>query len=172
MPRVPPHQLSSPLHGDRVQYRTATPQTEARVDVSARGFLDQRTESVMGHQNLRSNGRLPSQRIHWKLLTKRNGTGKTPELVEIDPKCRPRAASHPWFFHYSCWIGPKAKCFYSRLADVMAERSTSQEPLCSLDEVPSLLPAQSALLCSGVLEYSAPHKHSNFRWLETTRPTV
>ncbi|KAG0718685.1 hypothetical protein GWK47_051966 [Chionoecetes opilio] len=111
-----------PLNGEHVSTGRPTPQ-RGPSGRKCSWFLDQRTESVHGHQNLRSNGRLlpedPTEAAHQKNERKKSG------VMEIGSECRPRQLHTPGF-HYVRRDGPQAKCFYSRLADVMAERSTSQ----------------------------------------------
>ncbi|KAG0723960.1 hypothetical protein GWK47_041639 [Chionoecetes opilio] len=119
-------------------------------------FLDQRTESVHGHQNLRSNGRLPPEdpleAAHQKNERKKSG------VMEIGSEMSTTGTFHTLVFTTSGVDGPKAKCFYSRLADVMAEKKHQPRShvvawmRCRLSF--SLL--RSALLCLRGTRYSAP----------------
>ncbi|KAG0711346.1 hypothetical protein GWK47_020786 [Chionoecetes opilio] len=145
-----------PMNGEHVLYRTSNTTNEARVDVSARGFwtrgqrafLDIRIFDPMAacHQ------RIPLEAAHQK-----NEREKIRSYGD-----RIRNVDHgsftPLVFTTSGGMGPKAKCFYSRLAGVMAEKKHQPRShvvawmRCRLSF--SLL--RSALLCLRGTRYSAP----------------
>ncbi|KAG0715636.1 hypothetical protein GWK47_011475 [Chionoecetes opilio] len=114
-------------------------------------FLDQRTESVHGHQNLRSNGRLLPEDPTGSCSPKEWSYGD--RIRNVD-----HGTFTPLVFTTSGGMGPNAKCFYSRLADVMAEKKHQPRShvvawmRCRLSF--SLL--RSALLCLRSTRYSAP----------------
>ncbi|KAG0723465.1 hypothetical protein GWK47_042683 [Chionoecetes opilio] len=111
-------------------------------------FLDQRTEKRSWTNKIFDPMAACYQRIPLEAAHQKNEREKIRSYGD-----RIRNVDHgsftPLVFTTSGGMGPKAKCFYSRLADVMAEKKHHpKEPRCSLDEVPSLF-----LPCSGLPSY-------------------
>ncbi|KAG0720657.1 hypothetical protein GWK47_048077 [Chionoecetes opilio] len=148
----PPNQLFPP-EWRTMQYMTANTANEARVDVSARGFWTRGQRAFMDIRIFDPMGRISLEAAHQK--------NKQDKIRSYGDRIRnvDHGSFTPLVFTTSGGMGPKAKCFYSRLADVRAERSTSQEPRCRLDEIPSLLfPLLGGLpsYVSGVLDIPPP----------------
>ena len=153
------------LDGERLRYRTANVSNEARVDVSARGFwmrgqrafLDIRIFDPMAacHRELS---------LHAAHL--RNEQEKTrvyaDRIQHVD-----QGSFTPLVFTTSGGMGPKAKCFYSRLAELISEKKKQPRNYivawmrCRLSF--SLL--RSALLCLRGTRYSAP-KSTNIHCMD------
>ncbi|KAG0720091.1 hypothetical protein GWK47_049176 [Chionoecetes opilio] len=100
---------------------TANTANEARVGRKCSWFLDQRTESLSWTQNLRSNGRLLPDDLTGSCSPKKMNGIKS-GVMEIGFEMSTTAASTPRSSLRQGGWGPKAKCFYSRLADVMVEK--------------------------------------------------
>ncbi|KAG0712437.1 hypothetical protein GWK47_018459 [Chionoecetes opilio] len=145
------------LNGEHVQYRTANTTNEARVDVSdARGFW---TRGQRAFMDIRIFDPMVAchQRITLEAAHQKNEREKIRNYGD-----RIRNVDHcsftPLVFTTSGGMGPKAKCFYSRLADVMAEKKHQPSShvvawmRCRLSF--SLL--RSALLCLRGTRYSDP----------------
>ncbi|KAG0702153.1 hypothetical protein GWK47_025155 [Chionoecetes opilio] len=145
-----------PLDGEQLQYRTGQHRQRGPGGRKCSWILNQRTESLHGHQNLRSDGHLPPG-ISLEAAYQRNEQKKIraygDRIQHID-----QGSFTPLVFLTFGRMGPKAKCFYSRLADVMAEKKHQQRShvvawmRCRLSF--SLL--SSALLCLRGTRYSAP----------------
>ncbi|KAG0722681.1 hypothetical protein GWK47_044061 [Chionoecetes opilio] len=145
-----------PLDGEQLQYRTANIANEARVDVSARGFW---TRGQRAFMDLRIFDPMAAchRGISLEAAHQRNEQEKIraygERIQHVD-----QGSFTPLVFTTSRGMGPKAKCFYSRLADVMAEKKHQpRSPVvawmrCRLSF--SLL--RSALLCLRGTRYSAP----------------
>ncbi|KAG0700696.1 hypothetical protein GWK47_025513 [Chionoecetes opilio] len=145
-----------PLNGEHVQYRTANTPNEARVDVSARGFW---TRGHRAFMEIRIFDPMAAcyQTIPLEAAHQKNERDKIRRYGD-----RIRIIDHdsftPLVFTTSGGMGPKAKCFYSRLADVMAEKKHQPRShvvawmRCRL----SLSLLSSALLCLRGTRYSAP----------------
>ncbi|KAG0718606.1 hypothetical protein GWK47_052102 [Chionoecetes opilio] len=145
-----------PLNGEHMQYRTANTTNEARVDVSARGFW---TRGQRAFMDIRIFDPMAAcyQTISLEAVHQKNERDKIRSYGD-----RIRNVDHgsftPLVFTTSGGMGPKAKCFYSRLADVMAEKKHQPRSRvvawmrCRLSF--SLL--RSALLCLRGTRYSAP----------------
>ena len=108
------------LTGEHLQYRTANTTNDARVDISARGFWTRGQKAFVDIRIFE-----PMAACHRNLSLeaahKRNEQEKERSYSE-----RIRNVDHgsftPLVFTTSGGMGPKAKCFYSRLANVMAEK--------------------------------------------------
>ncbi|KAG0709997.1 hypothetical protein GWK47_023708 [Chionoecetes opilio] len=145
-----------PLNGEHMQYMTANTANEARVDVSARGFWIRGQRAFMGIRIFdpmaACHRRIPLEAAHQKNeQDKIRSYGDSIRNVD-------HGSFTPLVFTTSGGIGPKAKCFYSRLADVMTEKKHQPRShvvawmRCRLSF--SLL--RSALLCLRGTRYSAP----------------
>jgi len=145
-----------PLDGEHFQYRTSNTSNNARVDVSARGFwrrgqkafLDIRIFDPMAD----CHRELSLEAAHEKNeQEKMRAYGVRVQQVD-------QGTFTPLVFTSSGGMGPKAKCFYSKLAEAISEKK--QQPRshvvawmrCRLSF--SLL--RSALLCLRGTRYSAP----------------
>ncbi|KAG0728701.1 hypothetical protein GWK47_003651 [Chionoecetes opilio] len=120
-------------------------------------FLNQWTGAFMDSESS-IHGRLLPDDLTGSCSPKRMNGIKS-GVMEIGFERSTTAALHPPVFTTSGGMGPKAKCFYSRLADVMAEKKHQhRKPRCRLDEmaVLSFSPAQVCLLCLRGTRYSAP----------------
>ncbi|KAG0715944.1 hypothetical protein GWK47_010782 [Chionoecetes opilio] len=145
-----------PLDGEHMQYRTANTANEARVDVSARGFWTRGRRAFM---DIRIFDPMAAchRGISLEAAHKRNEQEKIraygERIQHVD-----QGSFTPLVFTTSGGMGPKAKCFYSRLTDVMAEKKHQPRShvvawmRCRLSF--SLL--RSALLCLRGTRYSAP----------------
>ncbi|KAG0729126.1 hypothetical protein GWK47_030959 [Chionoecetes opilio] len=109
-----------PLDGEQLQYRTANTANEARVDVSARGFWTRGRRAFM---DIRIFDPMAAchRGISLEAAHQRNEQEKIraygERIQHVD-----QGSFTPLVFTTSGGMGPKAKCFYSRLADVMAEK--------------------------------------------------
>ena len=109
-----------PLEGEHLRYRTANTSNEARVDVSARGFW---TRGQKAFCDIRIFDPMASchRELSLEAAHRRNEQEKTRAYGE-----RIQHVDHgtftPLVFTTSGGMGSKAKCFYSRLADLMAEK--------------------------------------------------
>ncbi|KAG0711155.1 hypothetical protein GWK47_021211 [Chionoecetes opilio] len=109
-----------PLNGEHVQYRTVHTTNEARVDVIARGFW---TRGQRAFKDIRIFDPMAAcpQRITLEAAHQKEKREKIRSYGD-----RIRNVDHgsftPLVFTTSGGMGPKAKCFYSRLADVIAEK--------------------------------------------------
>ncbi|KAG0727278.1 hypothetical protein GWK47_035009 [Chionoecetes opilio] len=146
-----------PLNGEHVQYRTANTTNEAPSGRKCSWFLDQRTESVHGHQNFDPMAacyqKIPLERAHQKNEREKKIRSYGDRIRNVD-----HGTFTPWFFTTSGEMGPKAKCFYSRLADVMAEKKhqTRSHVVAWMRCRLSFSLLRSALLCLRGTRYSAP----------------
>ena len=145
-----------PLHGEHLRYRTANTTNEARVDISARGFWTPGQKAFMDIRIFD-----PMAACHrdntLDAAHKRNEQEKIraygDRIQHVD-----QGSFTPLVFTTSGGMGPKAKCFYSRLADIMAEKKHQPRThivawmRCRLSF--SLL--RSALLCLRGTRYSSP----------------
>ena len=145
-----------PLEGEHLQYRTANTTNEARVDISARGFWTRGQKAFFDVRIFD-----PTATCHRELSLEaahcRNEQEKERAYGE-----RIRQVDHgtftPLVFTTSGGMGPKAKGFYSRLADLMAEKKHQPRSQvmawmrCSLSF--SLL--RSSLLCLRGTRHSSP----------------
>ncbi|KAG0729929.1 hypothetical protein GWK47_029332 [Chionoecetes opilio] len=145
-----------PLDGEHMRYRTVNTVNEARVDVSARGFWTRGRRAFMGIRIFDPMATCHRE-ISLEAAHQRNEQEKIraygERIQHVD-----QGSFTPLVFTTSGWMGPKAKCFYSRLADVMAEKKHQPRShvvawmMCRLSF--SLL--RSALLCLRVTRFSAP----------------
>ncbi|KAG0718112.1 hypothetical protein GWK47_053125 [Chionoecetes opilio] len=145
-----------PLDGEQLQYKTANIANEARVDVSARGFW---TRGQRAFMDIRIFDPMAAchRGISLEAAHQRNEQEKIraygERIQHVD-----QGSFTPLVFTTSGGMGPHAKCFYSRLADVMAEKKHQPRShvvawmRCRLSF--SLL--RSALLCLRGTRYSAP----------------
>ena len=145
-----------PLDGEHLRYRTANTTNEARVDISARGFW---TPGQKAFMDIRIFDPMAAchQKITLDAAHKRNESEKIraygERIQHVD-----QGTFTPLVFTTSGGMGPKAKCFYSRLADIMAEKKHQPRNYvvawmrCRLSF--SLL--RSALLCLRGTRYSSP----------------
>ena len=107
-----------PLEGENLRYRTANTSNEARVDVSARGFW---TNGQKAFFDVRIFD--PTATCHRELSLeaahRRNEQEKeraySERIQQVD-----HGTFTPLVFTTSGGMSSKAKCFYSRLADLMA----------------------------------------------------
>ncbi|KAG0714431.1 hypothetical protein GWK47_014173 [Chionoecetes opilio] len=145
-----------PLDGEHMQYRTANIDNEARVDLSARGFWTRRRRAFM---EIRIFDPMAAchRGISLEAAHQRNEQEKIraygERIQHVD-----QGSFTPLVLTTSGGMGPKVKCFYSRLADVMAEKKHQPRShvvawmRCRL----SLSLLRSALLCLRGTRYSAP----------------
>lgn len=145
-----------PLDGEHLRYRTANTTNEARVDVSARGFW---TRGQRAFMDIRIFDPMASchRQLSLEAAHQRNEQEKIraygERIQHVD-----QGSFTPLVFTTSGGMGPKARCFYSRLADRMAEKKHQPRShivawmRCRLSF--SLL--RSALLCLRGTRYSAP----------------
>ncbi|KAG0724825.1 hypothetical protein GWK47_039809 [Chionoecetes opilio] len=145
-----------PLDGEHMRYRTANTANEAQVDISAHGFW---TRGQRAFMDIRIFDPMAACHRELSLETahQRNEQEKIraygERIQHVD-----QGSFTPLVFTTSGGMGPKAKCFYSRLADVMAEKKHQPRShvvawmRCRLSF--SLL--RSALLCLRGTKYSAP----------------
>ncbi|KAG0728334.1 hypothetical protein GWK47_032694 [Chionoecetes opilio] len=109
-----------PINGEQLQYRTANTANEARVDVSARGFWNRGQRAFMDIRIFD-----PMAACHRRISLEAAHQKNEQEKIRAYGD-RIRNVDHgsftPLVFTTSGGMGPKAKCFYSRLADVMAEK--------------------------------------------------
>lgn len=145
-----------PLDGEHLRYRTANTTNEARVDVSARGFWTRGQKAFMDVRIFDPMAACHRQ-LSLEAAHQRNEQEKIraygERIQHVD-----QGSFTPLVFTTSGGMGPKARCFYSRLADRMAEKK--QQPRshivawmrCRLSF--SLL--RSALLCLRGTRYSTP----------------
>ena len=145
-----------PLDGEHLQYRTANTSREARVDISARGFWTRGQKSFVDIRIFDPmapcHRELPLEAAH-----RRNEQEKIRAYGE-----RIQHVDHgsftPLVFTTSGGMGPKAKCFYRKLAETLAEKKHQPRShvitwmRCRLSF--SLL--RSALLCLRGTRYSTP----------------
>lgn len=145
-----------PLDGEHMRYRTANTTNEARVDISARGFWTRGQKAFMDIRIFdpmaASHRELSLEAVHQRNeLEKIRAYGERIQHVD-------QGSFTPLVFTTSGGMGPKAKCFYTKLADTMAERKHQPRShvvawmRCRLSF--SLL--RSALLCLRGTRYSAP----------------
>ena len=153
--------LLLPLDGEHFRHRTANDSNEARVDVSARGFW---MRGQMAFLDIRIFDPMAAchRELSLEAAHQRNEQEKTraygERIQHVD-----QGSFTPLVFTTSGGMGPKAKCFYSRLAEIISEKK--QQPRshivawmrCRLSF--SLL--RSALLCLRGTRYSAPKKHKH-----------
>ena len=144
------------LGGEHLQYRTANVANDARVDISARGFwtpgqkafVDIRIFDPMAacHRNSTLEA---AHRKNEQDKTRAYGN----RIQQVD-----HGSFTPLVFTTYGGMGPKAKCFYSRLADELAKKKHQPRNhvvawmRCRLSF--SLL--RSALLCLRGTRYSSP----------------
>ena len=145
-----------PLQGEYVRYRTANTTNEARVDISARGFW---TRGQKAFVDIRIFDPMADchRNISLDAAHKRNEQEKIraygDRIQNVD-----HGSFTPLVFTTSGGMGPKAKCFYARLADLIAEKKHQPRNhivawmRCRLSF--SLL--RSALLCLRGTRYSSP----------------
>ena len=145
-----------PLDGESIRYRTANTANEARVDISARGFW---TPGEKAFVDIRIFD--PMAPCHHNITLdaahKKNEQEKiraySERILQVD-----HGSFTPLVFTTAGGMGPKAKCFYSRLADVMANKKHQPRNhvitwmRCRLSF--SLL--RSALLCLRGTRHSSP----------------
>ena len=109
-----------PLEGEHLRYRTANTTNEARVDISARGFWTRGQKAFMDIRIFD-----PMAACHRELSLEaahqRNEQEKIrsygERILHVD-----QGSFTPLVFTTSGGMGSKAKCFYSRLADLMADK--------------------------------------------------
>ncbi|KAG0707252.1 hypothetical protein GWK47_002685 [Chionoecetes opilio] len=129
-----------PLDGELLRYRTANTAPEARVDICSRGFwtrgqrtfLDIRIFDPMAA----SHRELSLEAVHHRNeLEKIRAYGD--RILQVD-----HGTFTPLVFTTSGGMAPKARSFYSRLADLMSVKKPAKDFRRRLDEVsPLLLPA-------------------------------
>ena len=139
-----------------MHYRTANTTNEARVDISARGFWTRGQKAFMDIRIFDPMATC-SRDNTLDAAHKRNEQEKIraygERIQHVD-----QGSFTPLVFTTSGGMGPKAKCFYSRLADIMAEKKHQPRNQivawmrCRLSF--SLL--RSALLCLRGTRYSSP----------------
>ena len=158
--------LLLPLEGERVRYRTANTTNEARVDVCARGFWT-------GGQKAFFDIRIfdPMATCHRELSLEaahhRNEQEKMraygERILHVD-----HGSFTPLVFTTSGGMGSRARCFYSRLADLMSEKKHQPRShvvawmRCRLSF--SLL--RSALLCLRGTRHATPSTTTDIRDLD------
>ncbi|KAG0726637.1 hypothetical protein GWK47_036133 [Chionoecetes opilio] len=110
-----------PMDGEQLQYRTAN---EARVDVSARGFWTREQRAFM---DIRIFDPMAAchRGISLEAAHQRNEQEKIRAYGDMIQHVD-QGSFTLLVFTTSGGMGPKSKCFYSRLADVIQKRSTSQ----------------------------------------------
>lgn len=145
-----------PLEGEQMQYRTANITNEARVDISARGFW---TRGQKAFADIRIFD--PMAACHRELsLEAAHQRNEREKIRAYDERIREvdQGSFTPLVFTTSGGMGPKAKCFYARLAELIAEKKHQPRShvvawmRCRLSF--SLL--RSALLCLRGTRYSTP----------------
>ena len=109
-----------PLDGEHLAHRTANASNEARLDVSARGFWTRGQKAFFDTRIFdpmaRSHRDLPLEAAH-----RRNESEKTRAYEERIQNVD-QGSFTPLVFTTSGGMGPRARAFYSRLAEVMAEK--------------------------------------------------
>ena len=109
-----------PLEGEHLQYRTANTTNEARVDVSARGFWT-RGQKAFFDIRIFDPTALSYRELSLEAAHRRNEQEKMRAYAE-----RIQQVDHgsftPLVFTTSGGMGSEAMCFYSRLADLMAQK--------------------------------------------------
>ena len=144
------------LDGEHLRYRTANTNNEARVDISARGFW---TRGQKAFVDIRIFD--PMAACHRALTLeaahRRNEQEKIrayeERILHVD-----QGSFTPLVFTTSGGMSPKAKCFYSRLSELISEKKHQPRShvvawmRCRLSF--SLL--RSALLCLRGTRYSTP----------------
>lgn len=109
-----------PLEGENLQYRTANTSPEARVDISARGFW---TRGQRAFLDIRIFNPMATchRGLSLEAAHQRNEQEKTraygERILHVD-----HGSFTPLVFTTSGGMGPKARCFYSRLTDLMSEK--------------------------------------------------
>ena len=145
-----------PLDGEPLQHRTSNRSNEARVDISARGFWTRGQKSFFDVRIFEP--MTPSHRgLSLEAAHRRNELDKirgySERIQHVD-----HGSFTPLVFTTSGGMGPKAKCFYRRLAETLAEKKHQPRShvvawmRCRLSF--SLL--RSALLCLRGTRYSTP----------------
>ncbi|KAG0712407.1 hypothetical protein GWK47_018535 [Chionoecetes opilio] len=141
------------IDGEQLQYRTANIANEARVDVSARDFWTRGQRAFMDIRIFDPMAACPPLEAAHQKNEQKKIRSYGDRIRNVD-----HGSFTPLVFTTSGGMGPKAKCFYSRLADVMAEKKHQPRShvvawmRCRLSF--SLL--RSALLCLRGTRYSAP----------------
>ncbi|KAG0728313.1 hypothetical protein GWK47_032746 [Chionoecetes opilio] len=109
-----------PLDDEHMRYRTANTANEARVDISARGFWTRGQRAFMDFRIFDPMAAC-HQELSLETAHQRNEQEKIraygERIQHVD-----QGSFTSLVFTTSGGMGPKAKCFYSRLADVMAEK--------------------------------------------------
>ena len=145
-----------PLDGEHFQYRTTNTTREARVDISARGFWTRGQKSFVDIRIFEPMA--PSHlELNLEAAHRRNEQEKiraySERIQHVD-----HGSFTPLVFTTSGGMGPKAKCFYRKLAETLAEKKHQPRShvvawmRCRLSF--SLL--RSALLCLRGTRYSTP----------------
>ena len=149
-------QLLLPLQGEHMQYATANNATEARVDISARGFWTRGQKAFMDIRIFD-----PMANCHRdRTLDSCHTTNEQTKIREYEERIInvDQGSFTPLVFTTSGGMGPRAKCFYSRLAEVLSEKKHQPRNQivtwmrCRLSF--SLL--RSALLCLRGTRHSSP----------------
>lgn len=145
-----------PLDGEHLRYRTANTTNEARVDVSARGFWTRGQKAFMDIRIFD-----PMAACHHELsLEAAHRKNEQEKIRAYGERIQhvDQGSFTPLVFTTSGGMGSKAQCFYSRLADLMAEKKHQPRShvvawmRCRLSF--SLL--RSALLCLRGTRHSTP----------------
>ena len=109
-----------PLHGEHLQYRTANNANDELVDISTNGFW-QRGQKTFVDIRIFDPMATCNRDLTLDAAHKRNEQQKTraygERILHVD-----HGSFTPLVFTTSGGMGPKAKCFYSRLANQMAEK--------------------------------------------------
>ena len=145
-----------PLEGENLRYRTANTRVEARVDISARGFWRRGEKAFMDIRIFEPMAAC-HRNISLDAAHRRNEQEKIrayeDRIINVD-----QGSFTPLVFTTSGGMGPRAKCFYSKLAETLAEKKSQPRShviawmRCRLSF--SLL--RSALLCLRGSRHSAP----------------
>ena len=144
-----------PLEGEHLRYRTANTTNEARVDVCARGFW---TRGQRAFFDIRIFD--PMATCHRELSLDAAHRRNEQKMRSYSERIQhvDHGTFTPLVFTTSGGMGSKAKCFYSRLADLIAEKKNQPRShvvawmRCRLSF--SLL--RSALLCLRGTRHSTP----------------
>ena len=120
--------LLLPLEGEHLNHRTANVSNEARVDVSARGFW---TRGQRAYFDIRifDPSALCYRELSLEAAHRRNEQEKTrayeERIINVD-----QGSFTPLVFTSSGGMAPRARAFYARLAEVLAEKK--QQPRSSV----------------------------------------
>ena len=145
-----------PLDGEHLRYRTANTSNEARVDVSARGFWVRGQRAFMDIRIFDPMA-VCHRELPLEIAHHRNEQEKTraygERIQHVD-----QGSFTPLVFTTSGGMGPRARCFYSRLAELISDKKHQPKShvvawmRCRLSF--SLL--RSAILCLRGTRHSGP----------------